>query len=75
MPRKVRQLESDLCRAGFTLDTDRGKGSHGWWKHPTGVSANVSGQSGDDARPYQEQKVRKAIMEATRRSKAQEANR
>ncbi|MBA3415976.1 MAG: type II toxin-antitoxin system HicA family toxin, partial [Chloroflexia bacterium] len=34
MPRKIRQLESDLRRAGFVERTDRGKGSHRVWTHP-----------------------------------------
>ena len=72
MPRKVRQLEADLRKAGFVLDTDRGKGRHGWWVHPTGVAANVSGQPGDDAHYYQEKEVREAIAEAARRTKEQE---
>ena len=69
MPRKVRELEADLRRSGFTLDTSRGKGSHGWWVHPTGATVNLSGQSGADARPYQEKEVRAATAEAARRSK------
>jgi predicted RNA binding protein YcfA (HicA-like mRNA interferase family) len=62
MPRKVRQLIKDRERAGF-LDRG-GKGSHRNFLHPSGARVTLSGQSGDDAKPYQEQAVRRAIEEA-----------
>ncbi len=31
MPRKVRELEADLQKEGFTRQP--GKGSHRWWVH------------------------------------------
>jgi predicted RNA binding protein YcfA (HicA-like mRNA interferase family) len=60
MPRKIRELLSDLHRAGFTLD--RQAGSHRQFKHVRfpGV-ITVSGKDGQDARPYQERQVRDAI--------------
>jgi predicted RNA binding protein YcfA (HicA-like mRNA interferase family) len=62
MPRKIRELISDLVRAGFV---DRGgKGSHRNFEHPHGRRVTVSGQPGDDAKPYQEREVRRAIEEA-----------
>ena len=63
MPRKVRQLISDLREAGFTLD--RQKGSHRQFKHNSfkGV-ITVSGADGDDAKSYQERQVAKAIAQA-----------
>jgi hypothetical protein len=67
MPRKIRQLEADLRDAGFAFDPDRGKGSHRWWVHVTGVKVNLAGKSGTDAKPYQEQEVRDAIREARAR--------
>ena len=62
MPRKIRQLKSDLRKAGFVL-TDRGKGSHEVWEHPEVASASVtlSGRDGADAKPYQERDVREAL--------------
>jgi predicted RNA binding protein YcfA (HicA-like mRNA interferase family) len=54
MPRKIRQLRADVAHAGFRRDTKRGKGSHTWWEHSTGVTVNVPGQDGDDAKPYVE---------------------
>jgi predicted RNA binding protein YcfA (HicA-like mRNA interferase family) len=60
MPRKIRELISDLSRAGFALD--RQAGSHRQFKHSRfpGV-VTVSGNEGHDAKPYQERQVRSAI--------------
>ena len=62
MPRKLRQLRADLQRAGFTVDHQRG--SHQVWKHALipGVSANLVGKDGADAKPYQEREVREALQ-------------
>jgi predicted RNA binding protein YcfA (HicA-like mRNA interferase family) len=61
MPRKLRVLRGDLWRAGFSLDHQTG--SHQVWKHPLlpGISANLAGKDGDDAKPYQEREVREAL--------------
>jgi predicted RNA binding protein YcfA (HicA-like mRNA interferase family) len=62
MPRKVRELIRELERAGFV---DRGgRGSHRNYEHRAGARATISGQEGDDARPYQERAVRRAIAES-----------
>jgi predicted RNA binding protein YcfA (HicA-like mRNA interferase family) len=62
MPRKIRQLIRALKRAGFV---DRGgRGSHRNFEHPSGARATLSGQSGDDAKPYQEKEVQRAIEES-----------
>ena len=59
MPRKIRELIAELKSAGFI---DRGgKGSHRNFKHASGVKITLSGKRGDDAKPYQERDVRKAI--------------
>jgi hypothetical protein len=62
MPRKLRQLRSDLQHAGFSVDHQRG--SHQVWKHPLipGVSANLAGKDGVDAKPYQEREVHEALQ-------------
>jgi predicted RNA binding protein YcfA (HicA-like mRNA interferase family) len=62
MARKVRELIGDLERAGFI--NRGGKGSHRNYEHPRGGRVTVSGQPGDDARPYQVREVRRAIEEA-----------
>jgi predicted RNA binding protein YcfA (HicA-like mRNA interferase family) len=59
MPRKIRELIRDLQSAGFE---DRGgKGSQLNFTHPAGVCITISGNPGDDARPYQEKSVKKAL--------------
>jgi len=59
MPRKVRQLISDLEQAGFA--NRGGKGSHRNFTHPKGLRVTVSGSTGDDAKHYQERDVRRAL--------------
>jgi predicted RNA binding protein YcfA (HicA-like mRNA interferase family) len=60
MPRKIRELLSDLRRAGFTLD--RQAGSHRQFKHLRFAGViTVSGAEGQDAKRYQERQVRAAI--------------
>ncbi len=60
MPKKIRQLISDLKEAGFTLD--RQKGSHRQFKHGNFRGLiTLSGGDGDDARRYQEKQIIEAI--------------
>jgi predicted RNA binding protein YcfA (HicA-like mRNA interferase family) len=62
MPRKIRELISDLRRAGFR---DRGgKGIHRNFEHPHGQRVTISGNPGDDAKPYQERTVARVIEES-----------
>ena len=67
MPRKIRDLAKDLQDAGFEILRGAGKGSHRKFVHPNfhGV-VTLSGKSGDDAKHYQENQVRKAIEEVLR---------
>jgi predicted RNA binding protein YcfA (HicA-like mRNA interferase family) len=62
MARKIRHLIRDLKDAGFVNRC--GKGSHRNFKHPKGARVTVSGNPGDDAKPYQEREVRRAIEES-----------
>lgn len=66
MPRKIRQLKSDLIAAGFRRLPGRGRGSHTFWEHSEypDVSVTLSGHDGDDALKYQEQQVARAIRES-----------
>ncbi len=61
MPRKLRDLRTDLQRAGFAVDHQTG--SHQVWKHPLlpGLSVVLAGRDGADAKPYQEAQVRQAL--------------
>ena len=62
MPRKLRQLRADLQGLGFYLDHQTG--SHQVWKHAliSGVSVNLAGKDGADAKPYQERELRAALQ-------------
>jgi predicted RNA binding protein YcfA (HicA-like mRNA interferase family) len=63
MPRKLRELKSDLRRSGFVPEP--GKGSHVVWRHHgSAARVTLSGGDGDDAKPYQEREVRKALARA-----------
>jgi predicted RNA binding protein YcfA (HicA-like mRNA interferase family) len=63
MPKNIRELLQDLKSAGFE-EIPGGKGSHRRLSHPRFRGAvTLSGQLGDDAKPYQEKQVRRAIEE------------
>jgi predicted RNA binding protein YcfA (HicA-like mRNA interferase family) len=63
MPRKIRELISDLERAGF--ENRGGKGSHRNFTHPkVAKPVTLSGKTGDDAKQYQERAVKRAIEES-----------
>ena len=63
MPPKVRELVSDLERAGFV--NRGGKGSHRNFVHPkVPRPITVSGAPGDDAKHYQVRAVKRAIEES-----------
>lgn len=64
MPRKIRDLITDLERHGFV--NRGGKGSHRNFTHPrVAQPVTLSGRSGDDAKKYQEKAVKAAIAEVT----------
>ncbi|WP_295447314.1 type II toxin-antitoxin system HicA family toxin [uncultured Thiodictyon sp.] len=62
MPRKIRELLYDLEHAGFSNRS--GKGSHRNLEHKKGIRITISGQTGDDAKLYQEREVRQKIEES-----------
>jgi len=62
MPRKIRELIRDLERASFI--NRGGRGDHRNFEHTKGMRVTLSGQLGDDAKPYQEREVRKNIQES-----------
>ncbi|MBF2053920.1 MAG: type II toxin-antitoxin system HicA family toxin [Candidatus Sericytochromatia bacterium] len=64
MPKKIRQLIQSLEKAGFI--NRGGKGSYRNYSHPKGIYITLSGNPGDDAKPYQEKQVREKIEEAKR---------
>lgn len=63
MPKKIRELISELEKAGFV--NRGGKGSHRNFVHPAVMKPIViSGQLGADALKYQETAVKAAIEES-----------
>ncbi len=70
MPKKIRELKSLLKKAGFT--DEPAKGSHTKWAHPlVSGKLTLSGNEGDDAKPYQEKDVMNALNQLI---KTQEKN-
>lgn len=68
VPRKLRELRSDLRRAGWIRV--RQTGSHQTWQHPDspGMRLTLSGSDGDDAKPYQERAVQGAVAHLRKES-------
>jgi predicted RNA binding protein YcfA (HicA-like mRNA interferase family) len=65
VPRKIRQLIADLENAGFS--NRGGKGSHRNFLHShSGTRLTLSGNSGDDAKTYQEKAVKSAIEQSSK---------
>jgi predicted RNA binding protein YcfA (HicA-like mRNA interferase family) len=62
VPKKIRELEAALKKAGFICFP--GKGSHRKWKHFSGAQFNMSGSAGQDAKRYQEKGVAEEIQKA-----------
>lgn len=51
-----------LSKIGFVCLSKRGKGSHSIWRHPLYKDdVRLSGKDGNDAKPYQQKEVTKAI--------------
>jgi len=67
MPRKIRELIRDLESAGFVNRS--GKGSHRNFMHSSGVVLTLSGNPGNDAKPYQEKLIKQKIQEAQNEGK------
>jgi predicted RNA binding protein YcfA (HicA-like mRNA interferase family) len=61
VPSKIKELLSSLEKAGFV--NRGGKGSHRNYEHPNGVRVTISGNLGDDAKPYQEKLVKQKLGE------------
>jgi predicted RNA binding protein YcfA (HicA-like mRNA interferase family) len=66
MPKKIRELKAMLRTAGWEVVFGGGKGSHSKWRHPrVPRKVTLSGRDGDDAQPYQQRDVDRAVRDAT----------
>jgi predicted RNA binding protein YcfA (HicA-like mRNA interferase family) len=66
MPRKIRQLISDLGKAGF-VQVPGGKGSHRKFRYPEySGTVILSDKDGEDAHHYQEKQARAAVDEVSK---------
>ena len=68
MPRKIKELVKDYIDTGFEL-VRGAKGSHRKCRHPSGVTAIISGKDISDAKHYQEKDLINKINEAKKRGK------
>jgi predicted RNA binding protein YcfA (HicA-like mRNA interferase family) len=64
MPKKVRELKAMVKKAGYILQSGRGKGSHTFWKHPLlpEEPLTIPGQDGDDAPLYLERAIQRVLQ-------------
>lgn len=67
MPPKIRNLKADLGKAGFVWEPDKGSHVHWFFQPDPTIRVLLSGNDGDDAKPYQIKDVREAIKKAKER--------
>ncbi|MBW4465945.1 MAG: type II toxin-antitoxin system HicA family toxin [Pegethrix bostrychoides GSE-TBD4-15B] len=64
MPRKLRELKTQIAREGFVYLPKRGKGSHERWRHPLlQQTLTISGKDGDDVPLYLEKQLARLLIE------------
>jgi predicted RNA binding protein YcfA (HicA-like mRNA interferase family) len=64
MPRKIRELKTQIKREGFIYLPQRGKGSHERWRHPLlRKTLTIAGKDGDDVPPYLEKQLQQLLIE------------
>ncbi|GAA6623683.1 type II toxin-antitoxin system HicA family toxin [Scytonema sp. NUACC26] len=64
MPRKIRELKTQIAREGFVYQPKRGKGSHERWRHPMlRKTLTIPGKDGDDVPLYLEKQLERLLNE------------
>lgn len=64
MPRKIRELKTQIAREGFVYLPKHGKGSHERWRHPLlRKTLTIPGKDGDDVPPYLEKPLAQLLSE------------
>ena len=64
MPRKIRELKTQIAREGFVYLPKRGKGSHERWRHPLlRKTLTIPGKDRDDVPLYLEKQLAQLLSE------------
>jgi predicted RNA binding protein YcfA (HicA-like mRNA interferase family) len=64
MPRKIRELKTQIAREGFVYLPKRGKGSHERWRHPLiEKTLTIPGKDSDDVPRYLEKQLNQLLNE------------
>ena len=64
MPRKIRELKTQIAREGFSYLPKRGKGIHERWRHPLlRKTLTIPGKDGDDVPLYLEKQLAQLLAE------------
>ena len=64
MPPKIRKLKSELTKSGFLWEPGKGSHTHWYYQKDYSIWVQLSGNDGDDAKPYQIRAVLDAIKKA-----------
>ena len=64
MPVKIRKLKSELSKAGFYSRSAKGSHTRWYYQHDTSIFVTLSGNDGNDAKPYQVKEVLDALKRA-----------
>lgn len=63
MPRKIRELKTQIAREGFIYLPKRGKGSHERWRHPLlKATLTIPGKDGSDVPLYLEKQLAQLLI-------------
>ena len=64
MPPKIRKLKADLSKAGFYPRSAKGSHTRWYYQHDASIFITLSGNDGNDAKPYQVKEVLNALKRA-----------
>jgi predicted RNA binding protein YcfA (HicA-like mRNA interferase family) len=64
VPRKLRELKTQIAREGFVYLPKRGKGNHERWRHPLlRKTLTIPGKDSDDVPIYLEKQLAQLLAE------------
>lgn len=64
MPVKIKKLKSELSKAGFYSRSAKGSHTRWYYQHDPSIFVTLSGNDGNDAKPYQVKEVLDALKRA-----------